>query len=168
MSARDDRMAPRLGFLPPRSIRYTLTAELGTQSDSDFYAFDWVHECSGGGARRLTQYPGTFPATIDGAAMMGATGVILSNASESRMWARGRITLRDPFGRVVDVMPAKGSRRYRVSGHDRAAGALGVFDDWTLEVDAEDAEHASELAKAERYAAGRDHVLTKLTERLDA
>lgn len=49
--------------------------------------------------------------------------------------------------------------RFRVSGFDRPEGApTGVSDGFTLEIEAESASAAIELARQARYAAGREHV----------
>ena len=110
MSAADSMLAALVAAIPPRGVRYELTA--GTGGAWDFHIFDWLYEVSGGGARRLTEYPSSFPGTIDAAAMMGAIGTILNNAHRyGGPWAHGEIVLRDPFGRVVDSMPAKAGAR---------------------------------------------------------
>ncbi len=93
---------------PERNVQYGLTARLGDRVDTDWYLFDWAWEVTGGGARRLTEYPSTFPSTIDAAAVMGSIGLILNNAERADLWRYGEITLTDPWGRVVVTMPAKG------------------------------------------------------------
>ena len=95
-----------LDFIPPRLVRYDLTAQLDGRTSTDFYSFDWTHEVTVGRGR-LVEYPTPFPGTVDGAAVMGAIGVIPDRASRSPLWARGEVTLTDPWGRVVEVMDAK-------------------------------------------------------------
>jgi hypothetical protein len=158
-------LAALVASVPPRQVRYELTAKLDGRQARDFYSFDWVHEVTGGGARRLTQYPTPFPGTVDSAAVFGAIGTILNRAQRGGPFARGEVTLSDRFGRVVETMPAK-PVRYRVTGQDRAVGAIGVFEAWSVVVEAEDAEQASQLAKAGRYELGREHVLATHTERI--
>jgi hypothetical protein len=53
-----------------------------------------------------------------------------------------------------------------VTGQDRAEGAIGIHEPWSVVVEAEDAEQASQIAKAGRYELGREHVLTTHTERI--
>lgn len=59
--------------------------------------------------------------------------------------------------------------KFRVYGTNRKVGALGLHDYFWVEVEADDKTAAEEKARAERYAAGYEHVhirdVSKISER---
>lgn len=61
----------------------------------------------------------------------------------------------------------KRANRYRVSGNDKAQGALGHPSVFEIEVSAPDVQEAHNAARAARYAAGREHVHITRTELMD-
>lgn len=83
-------------------------------------------------------------------------GAVYANyfRADGKCWAR------------YHLEPAEKPGRFRVTGEDRAKGALGVYEPFTFETDATGAEHAKNIAWAARHREGRENIHFKSCERI--